>query len=159
LNEENKQRREKYGWAWEAQAKVEAQRERMIETRERMLIEPVGGAIPGVREKFRIEAPKPAGLITVAGEEEMDGEGEQREKGEAKKEEMAIVLKATSVEEATAAVMAPRKDERTAGVDGWKFKARCHCLMKLREMLMYLIDSKLIYVFTRCRHFALPSTT
>lgn len=127
LDEENKQRRERYGWAWEAQKKVEAQRERMIEARERLLIEPATGATPGVREKFRIEVPTPAGLITAAGEgdkgkgkeKEKDKEGEEEER---KDEEMAVVVKATSVEEATAAVMAPTKDQRSAGVDGWKFK-------------------------------------
>ncbi|KAF5355687.1 hypothetical protein D9756_003867 [Leucocoprinus leucothites] len=125
LDEENQKRKEKYTWAWEAQKKVEAQRERMIEARERMLIEPAGG-IPGVREKFRIEAPTPAGLITAA-REEKGKEKDEEEKGEKedkKDEEMAVVLKATSVEEATEAVMAPRKDQRTAGVDGWKFKTR-----------------------------------
>ncbi|KXN89917.1 hypothetical protein AN958_04921 [Leucoagaricus sp. SymC.cos] len=129
LDEENKKRREKYGWAWEAQKKVEAQRERMIEARERMLIEPAGGAIPGVREKFRIETPTPAGLITATGENEKgrekttDGEDEKKADG-GKESDMAVVVKATSVEEATAAVMRPRKDQRSAGVDGWKFKTR-----------------------------------
>jgi protein DGCR14 len=134
LDEENKKRREKYGWAWEAQKKVEAQRERMIETRERMLIEPAGGVVPGVREKFRIEAPTPVGLITATDEDgkgkgkekEKDGDGdeENEREGEGKDGEMAVVLKARSVEEATEAVMAPRKDNRTAGVDGWEFKVR-----------------------------------
>lgn len=126
LDEENKKRKEKYAWAWEAQRKVEAQRERMIEARERMLIEPAAGSAPGVKEKFKIEAPKPVGLIT-SGEEKDGGKGKEREKDKEGKEEedkneKAVVLKAASVEEATEAVMAPRKDDRTAGVDGWKFE-------------------------------------
>jgi len=119
LDQENTKRKENYTWAWEAQKRVEAQRDRMIEARERMLIEPAGGVIPGVREKFRIEAPRPVGLITAAA-------AEPKDKGEevGKDRELAVVVKATSVEEATEAVMAPRKDQRAAGVDGWKFKVK-----------------------------------
>jgi len=130
LDQENTKRKENYTWAWEAQKRVEAQRDRMIEARERMLIEPAGGVIPGVREKFRIEAPTPVGLITAAA-------SEQKEKGEevGKDRELAVVAKATSVEEATEAVMAPRKDQRAAGVDGWKFKVKkkIHSLTQCRR--------------------------
>ncbi|XP_006454429.1 hypothetical protein AGABI2DRAFT_214479, partial [Agaricus bisporus var. bisporus H97] len=114
LDEENKKRRERYDWAWEAQARVEAQRERMLEARERAMIEPPPGSFPGVKEKSRIEAPKPVGLIT----------GPEENVQEERRDEEMSVVKATSVEEATQAVMAPRKDDRTAGVDGWKFKTR-----------------------------------
>ncbi len=131
LDQENTKRKENYTWAWEAQKRVEAQRERMIEARERMLIEPAGGGvIPGVREKFRIEAPTPVGLITAA---------EKEEKGEdvVKDRELAVVVKATSVEEATEAVMAPRKDQRAAGVDGWKFRVKYHSPSNVRKTLIY----------------------
>lgn len=125
LDEENKKRREKYGWAWEAQKKVEMQRERMLEARERMMIEPAAGSVPGVREKFRIEAPEPVGLI-AGPEKEKEGHGKKGQDEEGKEgdndENVSILVKATSVEEATQTVMAPRKDTRTAGVDGWKFR-------------------------------------
>lgn len=155
LDQENTKRKENYTWAWEAQKRVEAQRERMIEARERMLIEPAGGVIPGVREKFRIEAPTPVGLITAA--------AEQKEKDEkiGKERELAVVVKATSVEEATKAVMAPRKDQRPAGVDGWKFKVKKTSILSsnVGETLIYEKDKELVDVFTRCGRFALPCAT
>ncbi|KAJ7597154.1 nuclear protein DGCR14 [Mycena floridula] len=105
LDDENRQRKEKWGWAWEAQKRVEAQQDRMLEARERMLIE--APALPGVREKFRIEAPSVSGLIT---------EGES---GDEKGKEVQIIRDEESVD-----VMAPKKDTRLAGIDGWKFQAR-----------------------------------
>jgi protein DGCR14 len=119
LDEENKKRGERYDWAWDAQARVEAQRGRMLEARERSMIEPPDGSIPGVKEKFRIEAQKPAGLIT----------GPEHNLQEERRDEEKAVVKATSVEEATQAVMAPRKDNRTAGVDGWNFKVEVFYLV------------------------------
>ncbi|OBZ79084.1 Protein DGCR14 [Grifola frondosa] len=122
LEEENRKRREKWGWAWEAQKRVEAQRDRMLEGRERLLIE--APPATGVREKFRIEAPALAGLIAdvpfVYEEEEdevediLDGTHKQPEQTQ------AVVVK----EKEEVDVMAPKKDTRPAGVDGWKFKTR-----------------------------------
>lgn len=133
LHEENKRRKEKYGWAWEAQKKVEAMRERMIEGRERALLEgPKQGEVIGVREKLKIEAPVPRGLITASGEGGPSGEGgEENEGGEKKDGEgdgddkgKQVVLKASEEEGGVVDVMAPKKDKRSAGVDGWSFKAR-----------------------------------
>ncbi|TFK57155.1 hypothetical protein OE88DRAFT_1619106 [Heliocybe sulcata] len=115
LDDENRQRREKWSWAWEAQKRVEAQRDRLIEDRKRSMIEAPAG--PGVREKFLIEAPAPAGLITDGkSQDEKDGDGD---KGKGKE----VVLQAPEEEKETD-VMAPKKDKRPAGVDGWHFKAR-----------------------------------
>ncbi|KAI0639743.1 nuclear protein DGCR14 [Trametes polyzona] len=142
LDEENRRRKEKYGWAWAAQRKVEEQRERMLEGRERMLLEPPPG--PGVRERLKIEAPAPAGLIEAApAEPEVVYEKEEDEvediidgthvepaiaedvKGKGKeKEKSALVKVAKKDDEQAVDVMAPKKDTRPAGVDGWKFKAR-----------------------------------
>jgi protein DGCR14 len=120
LDDENRKRKEKWAWAWDAQKRVEQQRDRMIEGRERRLIEAPPAA--GVREKFLIEAPTPAGLITD-GRESQPSEGEremadEESKGEEGKE-VAIVKEAEKPE---VDVMAPMKDTRTAGVDGWEFK-------------------------------------
>lgn len=118
MHEENRQRREKWGWAWEAQRRVEEQRSKMLEGRERMLIEQPSG--PGVRERIVIEAPAVAGLITAGGESpglhdtDTPGETELKEKA------LAVVKKDTS--EQVVDVMAPKKDTRSAGVDAWKFK-------------------------------------
>ncbi|KAI0068391.1 hypothetical protein BV25DRAFT_1818803 [Artomyces pyxidatus] len=124
LDEENKRRKERYGWAWEAQRRVEAQRERMLEGRERALIEaaPQGA---GVRERLRIEVAVPAGLITAGGEAGAQEEERGEEKEEGKGKEVALKGKGKAeAEEEVVDVMAPKKDTRPAGVDGWQFKAR-----------------------------------
>ncbi|KAF9240887.1 nuclear protein DGCR14 [Melanogaster broomeanus] len=118
MHEENRQRRDKWGWAWEAQKRVEAMRDKMLEGRERMLIEQPSA--PGVREKVTIEAPTVAGLITASGES--SGQGSRASNAEEKGKELVAVKKSTSEEETD--VMAPRKDTRPAGVDAWRFKTR-----------------------------------
>ncbi|KAF9822016.1 hypothetical protein IEO21_00010 [Rhodonia placenta] len=62
LDDDNRKRREKWAWAWDAQKRVEEQRGKMLEGRERLLIE--APTATGVKEKFRIEQPTPAGLLT-----------------------------------------------------------------------------------------------
>ena len=113
LDDENKKRKEMYGWAYHAQKRVEEQRDRMLEGRERLLIEPPQMAVTGVRERFRIEAPNPVGLITQGESEDVEGE-----KGKGK--ELAII--SGTEDEGVVDVMAPKKDTREAGVDGWQFK-------------------------------------
>ncbi|KAF9532041.1 nuclear protein DGCR14 [Crepidotus variabilis] len=125
LDEENQERKERYGWAWEAQRRVEAQRDRMIEQRERMLIEPAPEGVTGVRGRFAIELPTPAGLITNGNENEgkhLEGEETNNDGNEVKDESNALVV--VTNDEPTEDVMAPTKDKRKAGVDGWNFKAR-----------------------------------
>ncbi|OJA10826.1 hypothetical protein AZE42_00285 [Rhizopogon vesiculosus] len=122
MDDENRKRKERWGWAWEAQKRVEAQRDRMLEAREMMMIEPAQA--PGVREKFVIEAPAVAGLITQSGEESTESKEQGRDtKDDGKGKEVAI-FSGPAEEHEPADVMAPRKDTRSAGVDGWKFKAR-----------------------------------
>ncbi|KAL0579115.1 hypothetical protein V5O48_002898 [Marasmius crinis-equi] len=148
LDEENRQRREKWGWAWEAQKRVEEQRGKMIEARERMLIEPPPA--PGVIEKLVIEAPKPAGLLTdgkegegskedtSGGEDEREKDEEAEEAGKDKGKGKEVVLR-KPVEGKEIDVMAPKKDKRVAGVDGWKFKASVHPMA--RNALMFPPDA------------------
>ncbi|KAJ7619145.1 nuclear protein DGCR14 [Mycena polygramma] len=131
LDEENRKRKERWGWAWDAQKRVEAQRERLLADRERLLIEPQ--SLVGVREKFRIEAPTPAGLIEDvkgkekekekegAGEENEDEDGEEDKVTDSADKDKALTLVRS---EEVVDVMAPQKDTRVAGVEGWKFKAR-----------------------------------
>jgi protein DGCR14 len=128
LDEENRKRKERWGWAWDAQKRVEAQRERLLADRERLLIEPQ--SVVGVREKFRIEAPTPAGLIEdVKGKEkEKEGEGEDEDDDKDGDGALALVPSGDAVD-----VMAPQKDTRAAGVDGWKFK------VFISSLLHYLI--------------------
>lgn len=120
LDDENRKRKEKWSWAWDAQRRVQNQRDRMIEGRERSLIE--GPTATGVREKFRIEAPTSVGLITdgteVGDKEGPPEEGNNSEKGK----EVAVVIREGIEEGKHVDVMAPTKDTRAAGVDGWEFK-------------------------------------
>lgn len=123
LEDENRKRRERWSWAWEAQKRVEQQRGSMLEGRERLLIE--GPTATGVREKFRIEAPTPVGLLTDGSsstnpEEERDKDAE--EGNEEKGKEVVLKKQGTKDENEEVDVMAPKKDTRPAGVDGWEFK-------------------------------------
>ncbi|KAG1801505.1 nuclear protein DGCR14 [Suillus plorans] len=122
MDEENRKRKERWGWAWEAQKRVEDQRDRMIEARERMMIEP--SQAPGVREKFVIEAPNVAGLITQSGESSKEPEGKSQDTKDNDKGKEVAILSEAAEEGEPMDVMAPRKDTRPAGVDGWNFKAR-----------------------------------
>jgi len=130
LDEENRMRKERYGWAWEAQKKVEAQRDKMIEQRDKMLIE--APAVTVVRGKFTIEAAKPAGLLTEGPESEQEQEAGTEDDDEGSK----AVIASTTTNSAgqPVDVMAPLKDTRPAGVDSWKFKVlspACHFLRSL----------------------------
>jgi hypothetical protein len=129
VERENTRRRERHGWAWDAQRRVEEQCGRMLEARERALIE--APTAPGVRERVLIEAPAPRGLITAGEAMNVDVSdvgavvavrGNGKEKAVAEDEEMEEVD-----------VMAPLKDTRPAGVDGWEFRAR--------NSLMFLPDA------------------
>jgi protein DGCR14 len=119
LDDENRKRREKWAWAWEAQKRVEAQRERMLEGRERMMIEPARAA--GVTERFVIEAPKPAGLITEAGEAHEGGKDGEGVEDEGKGKALAVMPELDKDDPLAPTV---RLETREAGVDGWKFKVR-----------------------------------
>ena len=119
LDEENRVRKEKWAWAWEAQKRVEQQQNKMIERRETMLIEPPSAT--GVKEKFTIDFPKPAGLITEGSDDKVE-----KETGATTKS-LSLVLASEKAPNDIASldVMAPQKDTRSASVDGWKFKVCC----------------------------------
>lgn len=134
LDDENRKRKERWAWAWDAQKRVEGAREKMVENRERMLIE--AAPAPGVREKFMIETPTPFGYITDGRTEEEKEEDEvdqelqlfdedSRKGGEvtlsSKGKELSLKGKEKE-DNIPVDVMAPKKDTRLAGVDGWKFK-------------------------------------
>jgi protein DGCR14 len=148
LDDENRKRKERWAWAWDAQKRVEQQRDKMVECRERRLIEAPPAA--GVREKFRIQAPTLAGLITDGeeaeplrgGKEETDDES-QTEKG---KQVAVVIEKGAEVD-----VMAPNKDTRSASVDGWEFKVRPNIVYLSIMMLRLSLGSKLSHVPARCR--------
>ncbi|KAI0931935.1 hypothetical protein AcW2_000704 [Taiwanofungus camphoratus] len=132
LEDENRKRKERWAWAWEAQKRVEEQRGKMLEGRKRLLIE--APPATGVREKFRIEAPALAGYITdgliaqeetgaqshVETDEDVERNGGDKEKAVALKDRQELA----EGEKDQTDVMAPLKDTRPAGVDGWMFKTR-----------------------------------
>ncbi|KAH7911927.1 nuclear protein DGCR14 [Hygrophoropsis aurantiaca] len=119
LDDENRIRREKWGWAWDAQNRVGQQIEKMIEGRKKMLIEPPPA--PGVREKFVIEAPAVAGLITEAGE--ISTKSTDEDETDSSQKDLAVIQQ-NDAEVEVMDVLAPKRDTRSAGVDGWKFKTR-----------------------------------
>lgn len=174
LDEENRRRKEKYGWAWDAQRRVEQQRDRMIEGRERLLIEAPAGT--GVREKFLIEAPAPAGLLTQGSESHpssaSDVEPQLGEKGEDKeggvKEDNGKgkeVVRRTEggsgedEDEEARDVMAPKKDTRAAGVDGWEFKVSLVLALCYSQSSYTILDEKCSHVPSGCRRIPLPPQT
>ncbi|KAJ3905126.1 nuclear protein Es2-domain-containing protein [Lentinula edodes] len=114
LDEENRQGKEK--------TRVEEKKLIAAVERERMLIEPPPGeSNPGVRERLVIEPAKPVGLITEGNGEETDRENKDINEG---KKELVLRQVNEGKEEEERDVMVPKKDDRIAGVDGWKFKAR-----------------------------------
>jgi len=143
LDDENNKKKETYGWAYHAQKRVEEQRERMLEGRERLLIEPPQMTITGVRGKFRIEAPNPVGLIT-------QGEGEDVGGEKGKDKELAVISGAK--DEEVVDVMAPKKDTRAAGVDGWKFKVSSSIRMPDLHVLKESLGEECSHVLSGCRH-------
>ncbi|KAH8988912.1 nuclear protein DGCR14 [Lactarius akahatsu] len=127
LDEENVRRREKYGWAWDAQRRVEAQRVKALEVRERALIEMPESAWGERADEDRGARPGWADHRSVV-----------RKKNEAMRaragRRVATTPNPLSVRRSFSArriwddivedVMAPKKDTRPAGVDGWAFRAR-----------------------------------
>ena len=150
LDEENRKRKERCGWAWEAQKMVEARQNKMVEARERMLIE--APPAMGVREQFKIEASKPAGLLTNGSVEHQQGEvGEKDEENDGKGKD--LILHTSTTGETEVDVMAPRKDTRPAGVDGWKFKVSliCACVSRCTSTKRPNAGAQLTHVRSRRR--------
>jgi len=129
LDEENKQRKERWAWAWEAQKRVELQRDNMLEAREKTLL--LQAPATGVKEKFVIEAPPVAGLITL-GENEL---GQHSSEDSSRGKELVSTRETQDMDEVVD-VLAPKKDTRPAGVDAWKFKVIV--LMPFLFTLMFL---------------------
>ena len=154
LDEENRVRKEKWAWAWEAQKRVEQQQEKMIEKRETMLIEPPSAT--GVKEKFKIEFPKPAGLITDGSNND---QAEQGTEAITTTESLPLMLASEKLSKDIAPldVMAPQKDTRSASVDGWKFKVCWLSCLNPSYMYIHLCckGSQFSYVCTRRRYFAI----
>ncbi len=131
LDSENQARKERWGWAWDAQKRVEGHKLRVEAAREQLLLEgPVDSSSrPGVRETVMIEPAKPpAGLITNGDDDEDEKASDENGKGK----ELAVPESVDDQQVSVTDVMAPRKDTRPAGVDGWNFKVAKLFLAYLR---------------------------
>lgn len=124
LDEENFKRKEKWGWAWDAQKRVEGSQQKMIEARQRMLVE--GPSLTGVREKFMLEPPLaksitgPRPLLLLESKKISEEQKEGQENDGNRDNASILTLEQHEAED----VMAPRKDTRSASVDGWRFMVR-----------------------------------
>ncbi|KAF8337942.1 nuclear protein DGCR14 [Cantharellus anzutake] len=112
LDEENKKRREKYWWAWDAERKVNESKVKEIEGRDRLLL--TNSVAPSTIQR-QIEGKEPSGA-------EEDG-------GDVKSSSGTLIIRANGNQSGDEPnkpvdVMAPRKDMRSASVPGWRFKAR-----------------------------------
>lgn len=119
LDDENKKRKDRFKWAWEAQRKV--MEGKMIEgvNRERMLLEGGGesdrrgvGVRPGVLGRIAIERPDVL-MIT-------QGEPNSEDVEEEEKDTDSVVVVASPAPAKD--VMAPVTDTRTPFVATWNFK-------------------------------------
>lgn len=136
---------------------------KMLEGRERLLLEAPAGV--GVREKFVIEAPNPTGLITNGDTREakesvgIEAVGKERESvNEDTSKEMTISGRNDVSEPGEPVdVMAPKKDTRPAGVDGWQFKASSMHIRDGRAATDRHIDEKCLDVSSRRGRVAVPS--
>ncbi|KAF9512356.1 hypothetical protein BS47DRAFT_1376983 [Hydnum rufescens UP504] len=109
LDEENRQRKEKWWWAWEAERKASERKAKELQGRERLLLEARGEAL---NDQHRIEGSQT--LAIEASDERPAHELMIRPK----------LADTTSVGTEPVDVMAPRKDTRVASVPGWRFKNR-----------------------------------
>lgn len=150
LNEENKQRKERWSWAWEAQKRVLGVKAIEDDKRTRLLIENSISQPPGVRERLVIEKPD-IKLITGP---EAGAANNQQVTTVRQTADLVMASHAPSNSNETVDVMAPRKDTRSAAVDAWSFKVFCFPF-KLVIVLTVILDTKFSHVSPRCRPVAI----
>lgn len=118
LDEENQQRRQRYGWAWEAERRAGERKAKEIQGRERLLL---------------VAADQAQRLLTgsstlaIGPAKDILGSEESSEPVESGTgiEMQALVLANKDDESAEPVdVMAPRKDTRSAIIPSWKFRVR-----------------------------------
>lgn len=150
LNEENKQRKERWSWAWEAQKRALGVKAIEDDKRTRLLIENSISQPPGVRERLVIEKPD-IKLITGP---EAGAANNQQVTTVRQTADLVMASRAPSNSNETVDVMAPRKDTRSAAVDAWSFKVFCFPF-KLVIVLTVILDTKFSHVSPRCRPVAI----
>ncbi|KAF8576558.1 hypothetical protein K439DRAFT_1640455 [Ramaria rubella] len=130
LDEENRTRKEKWGWAWEAQKRARDVKAIEMDKRNRLFIEDTTSQPPGVRERLAIEIPQVKLITAGPPQERSDCLSNEDEHKNGVSQALSAFEKRSS--ETTvqlsnpleADVMAPKKDTRSAAVDGWSFKTR-----------------------------------
>ncbi|GJJ09518.1 hypothetical protein Clacol_003741 [Clathrus columnatus] len=120
LNEENKQRKEKWSWAWEAQKRARGIKAIEDVRRNKLLIEDSVSQPPGVVERLVIERHD---VKMITGPETQVTKDKQMARV-SRETDLAILSRPPAESKEVIDVMAPRKDSRSAAVDGWSFKAR-----------------------------------
>ncbi|KIO31874.1 hypothetical protein M407DRAFT_19136 [Tulasnella calospora MUT 4182] len=151
LDDENRKRKEKHAWAWNAEDRAGMRRAKEIEARQRMMIEASeindsaaaarkvitsGEEVKTITQNGEPEDKKGKGKAKAA-ETDSDGseDGEMQHAVVAEQESSSVeagggqlILRENKDEdmdsEEPVDVMAPSKDKRSAGVPGWKFKTR-----------------------------------
>lgn len=149
LDDENRKRKERHAWAWNAEDRAAARRTKEIEGRERMMIEASkinesataarmaitsGGEIKAITQHGESEDKKGKGKAKAAdtgsnSSEDAEMQGAAVAEPETPSGEVSdgqLILREKKDEamdtDDPVDVMAPLKDSRSAGVPGWKFK-------------------------------------
>ncbi|KAF8682580.1 Nuclear protein Es2 [Rhizoctonia solani] len=124
LDDENRQRKEKWGWAWEAQTKVEERKAIEYTRRETALLEAVKATLAITATGEPNTSPKAILAGDSLSSSDLEGKGLEvalvSHQGSEGDKQLVKAEQIQTIEE----VMAPKKDDRPAGVPGWKFKAR-----------------------------------
>lgn len=162
LNEENKQRKERWKWAWEAQRRALGIKAIEDDRRSKLLLEDSTARPPGVRERLVIEKPdvklitgpqaQMADVKQISNTEtEVDlvvvsDDSQKQVTGTQHGTDLVVALDASSRFKVPTDVMAPLKDTRTASVDGWAFKVCDMFHGSLSILLIVVLDAKCSYV-------------
>ncbi|KAG9018213.1 hypothetical protein FRB90_011848 [Tulasnella sp. 427] len=153
LDDENRKRKEKHAWAWNAEDRAALRRAKEIEGRERMMIEASkvnesaaaarkaitsGGEVKAITENGEsadktgkgkakatdMDVDTPKdGGMQGVNDGEQDNSNSEPGNGQLVLKESKDTAIISEDVEEPVDVMAPLKDKRTAGVPGWKFKA------------------------------------
>lgn len=146
IDDENRQRKEKWEWAWDAQRRAENRKAIEGAQRETLLLEAAQGplAITAAGEPATIAKPDTRELSLVD-----EGKGREVVLSQQTDNANQQVSKLNQDQEMVD-VMAPKKDTRPAGVPGWNFKVSSYVvesisdtysLLQARNSLMFPPDA------------------
>ncbi|KAF8527981.1 nuclear protein DGCR14 [Hysterangium stoloniferum] len=136
LDDENRIRKEKWSWAWDAQKRAQGVKAIENDRRSRLLIEDTTTQPPGVRERLLLEVPDVKLITSGIDNSRTTTQVDKHEASRATTGSLEVVksvVKSDHVistallktdDNAEIDVMARRKDTRSAAVDGWSFKTR-----------------------------------